>query len=75
MRQKIDKQQTSCLKVTHCINNNMLSKQLNKSFAKELETKDRPLRKGHLTHKQHIVEHELKQILKLICAVRYRVYI
>ena len=46
VKQNIDKQQTSCLKVNHHIDKDMLRKQSNVSFSKELETKDKPLRKN-----------------------------
>ena len=41
-------------------------------FAKELETRDGPLNK-YPTSKQPIMEHKLKQILKVICVAAIEV--
>ena len=67
VKQNIDKQQNLCLKVNCHNSKDMLRKQSNLSFSKELETKDRPLRKEPpnfnqpiANYKQLIVEHKLK---------------
>ena len=68
VKQNMEKQQVSCLKVKCHNSKDMSHKQLNVTFSQELETKTNLIRKKLSSCKQPLVEPKLKQILKLICA-------